>query len=234
MDSLVSSSSIHPRREGWGHRFRTPTERHRRLCEEALPRLCVPEGSLTAPERLFPQVPQSLWLEIGFGNGEHLAAHAQRNPHIGYIGCEIFPRGMVHMVDHAVTLGLQNVRLTSEPALELLKRLPPVCTEGVFILYPDPWPKTRHYKRRLISDECVERLADILVPGGRVYLATDHAEYASWILARFLKVSSFFSWRVTQCQDWLQPWDGWQSTVYERKALKRNIRPVYLTFIRKS
>ncbi len=231
MDSL-SPSLPYPRREGWGHRFRMPTDRHRRLYDALLPQINLPSGPLTDLESLFVHRPQSLWLEIGFGNGEHLARCAQKNANIGYIGCEIFPRGLIHMLGRVEIFGLNNVRLTSEPAEKLLERLPAACLEGIFILYPDPWPKTRHYKRRLISRACIEQLARVLIPGGCIRFATDHDDYGAWALARFLERPDLFTWAGYMPEHWLKPWTDWESTAYERKALQRNVNPLYLTFTR--
>lgn len=183
----------------------------------------------TSPSLHHSITPPPLWLEIGFGGGEHLAHQAALHPNIGMIGCEPYENGMADMLKHIDTHKLDNIRVFSDDARLLMEKLPEASIERVFILYPDPWPKSRHHKRRLVSTETLDMVARILKPGGLLRLATDHEGYATWILERLLAHNNF-SWTANSCEDWLNPPSDWISTRYEQKALAG--RPTYLEFKR--
>lgn len=199
-----------------------------RIVETLLPRLRVdPEGDLAAFRQRFSE----LWLEIGFGGGEHLAARARANPQIGFVGCEPFLNGMAKLLAVVDQEGLGNVRVDDDDVTKLLPRLPTGAFRVVSILYPDPWPKRRQRKRRLVSDETLAALARVIAPGGELRFATDIDDYAGWALARILR-SPDFRWRAQGPDDWRRPWAGWPGTRYEAKALREGRVPSYLTFER--
>jgi tRNA (guanine-N7-)-methyltransferase len=201
------------------------------LVAERLPALEVDTAALAAGKPLFAFAPTELWLEIGFGGGEHMIAQAAAHPEIGFIGCEPFVNGVAKALAALDRLGLENVRLRAGDGRALIEALPPASLSRVFILYPDPWPKRRHRKRRVISAELVGELARATRPGASVRFATDVDDYAGWTLARFL-ASPLFQWRAQSAAEWTTPWDEWPSTRYEAKAVKAGRRPVYLTFDR--
>jgi tRNA (guanine-N7-)-methyltransferase len=197
------------------------------LVQSLLPQLRVDPHR--DPRTLFARPVRELWLEIGFGGGEHLAAQARAHPHAGFIGCEPFVNGMAKLLAAVEREGLDNVRLWDRDATELLPLLPPSCLDRVSILYPDPWPKRRQRKRRLVSDETLSMLARIMRPGAELRFATDIDDYAGWVLARVLR-SPDFRWRAERADDWRKPWDGWPGTRYEAKAIRDGRVPSYLTF----
>ncbi len=198
------------------------------LVQTLLPRLCVDPGGDIAPLRnRYPE----LWLEIGFGGGEHLAARARANPGIGFIGCEPFLNGMAKLLAIVDQEGLENIRVWDDDITKLLPHLPAGAFQVVSILYPDPWPKRRQRKRRLVSDETLAALARVIAPGGELRFATDIDDYAGWTLARVLR-SADFVWTAERADDWRRPWADWPGTRYEAKALREGRTPSYLTFRR--
>jgi tRNA (guanine-N7-)-methyltransferase len=203
------------------------------LLDTLLPRLALdPARPLGGAAALFPQAPADLWLEIGFGGGEHLAAEAAAHPGQGFIGCEFFENGVVKALSLIAAGDLGNVRLYQGDAGAIIDALPAQSLAGAYLLYPDPWPKRRQRKRRFLSDEMLKRLARVLRPGGEIRFATDIDDNAGWTLARILRAPDF-DWRAQTAQDWRAPWSGWASTRYEAKALAAGRQPVYLTFVRR-
>lgn len=200
-----------------------------------LPRLTIelPEGTASVdPRRLFEGERQDVWLEIGFGAGEHLLAQAERHPRIGFIGCEPFQNGIAAMLPRLVQANLGNVRVFAEDARPLLRRLAPASIDRAFILFPDPWPKRKHWKRRLIADDTCRCLASILKPAARLHVATDHPGYLRWILITFARQPAF-QWLAEGPGDWRAPWPDWHATRYQMKALHSAAVCTYLTFIRR-
>jgi tRNA (guanine-N7-)-methyltransferase len=184
------------------------------------------------PAGLFPARPSALWLEIGFGGGEHLAAEAHAHPDIGYIGCEAFLNGIAKALALIEAGQLRNVRLYNGDAQAMIEALPGEALDGAYLLYPDPWPKRRHHRRRFLSDETLAAFARVMRPGAELRFATDIDGNAGWSLARVLR-SPDFVWAPAGARDWQRPWDGWTGTRYEAKALRCGRRPAYLTFLRK-
>lgn len=180
---------------------------------------------------LFPKTPQRVRLEIGFGGGEHLAAQARAHPGLGFIGCEPFVNGIAKLLRVLNDEGLENVLVWDRDATELLPLLPAASVEGVFLLYPDPWPKRRQHKRRFVSDESLTAMARLLRRGGFFRFATDIDDYAGWVLARVLR-SDAFRWTATRADDWRQPPPDWPGTRYEAKAMREGRPPIYLEFER--
>jgi tRNA (guanine-N7-)-methyltransferase len=169
------------------------------------------------------------WLEIGFGGGEHMAAQASRAPDIRILGAEPFVNGVASAVRHVDEQALQNVRIHHGDARELAAALPDASIGRVFILFPDPWPKARHHKRRIVQSEFLVELARVLKPGGRLRFATDWAEYADWTLERVLR-SGLFAWPAERADDWRRPPADHVTTRYEDKRLG-DCEPVFLDFL---
>lgn len=188
------------------------------------------ESLLPPIQRVLPlEDGRKYWLEIGFGGGEHLAYQAALHPGVSFIGCEPYINGIGDLLKKIHTEKLSNIRIFTDDARLLIERLPDGCLDRVFILYPDPWPKARHHKRRLISKEFLDSLVRVMKPGSELRLATDDADYVCWMLERLLAHSAF-KWPAKTCSDWLNPWPDWVPTRYEQKALAG--RPTYLTFTR--
>jgi tRNA (guanine-N7-)-methyltransferase len=203
------------------------------LMAEAYPALAIDVGT-PAPANLaelFPGRPKAVRLEIGFGGGEHLVAAATRAPGEGFIGVEPFLNGMARAVALVDDAGLANVRLFDGEATRLLDWLPPASLDSVDLLYPDPWPKKRHWKRRFVSDENLARLGRVLKPGGEFRFVSDIASYVEWTLRHVLKRSDFL-WTAECADDWRTPFPDWSGTRYEAKALRQGRTPTYLAFVR--
>lgn len=207
----------------------------RELVEGLLPlvRLAPPaiDGRL-APAATFPQAVREVWLEIGFGGGEHLAAQAAAHPDVGMIGCETYLNGVASLLSHIEARGLANVRIFDDDARLLLDALAEATIGRVFVLFADPWPKKRHHKRRLISPATLDRLARLLVDGGELRFASDHMDYVRWTLDHLLGHPDF-AWTARRPGDWRRrPGDGFE-TRYEAKALARGVPCVHLGFVRR-
>jgi len=212
-----------------GHRLRPrQAERMARL----LPRLAL---DLTAPPPvdlrcLFDQV-DDVRLEIGFGGGEHMVAEAERHPRTGFIGCEPFVNGMAKALALIEERKLANIRLHHGDAAELIGWLPSGALTRVDLIYPDPWPKRRHWKRRFVQTSSIGEMARLLRSGGEFRFVTDHAGYAAWTLWHFTR-SPAFVWTAEQADDWRRPWQEFSGTRYEDKAKRANRPPCYLIFQR--
>jgi tRNA (guanine-N7-)-methyltransferase len=177
-----------------------------------------------------PQAPET-WLEIGFGGGEHLAAQARTHRDVNIIGCEPFVNGMAKLLAVVEQENLDNIRVWDDDITDLLPTLPAASFDRVYILYPDPWPKRRQRKRRLVSDENLEMLARVMKPGAELRFASDIDDYIGWVLARALR-SPHFRWTATRADDWRKPYEGWPGTRYEAKAIREGRVPSYLTLKR--
>jgi len=184
------------------------------------------------PSGQFPN-PQAreTWLEIGFGGGEHLAAQARAHRDVNFIGCEPFVNGMAKLLAVIEQERLDNIRVWDDDVTDLLPTLPGASFDRVYILYPDPWPKRRQRKRRLVSDETLDQLARVMKPGAELRFASDIDDYIGWVLARTLR-SAHFRWTATRADDWRKPYEGWPGTRYEAKAIREGRVPSYLTFER--
>jgi tRNA (guanine-N7-)-methyltransferase len=213
-----------------GHALRP---RQAALLDALLPRLALDHTTAAPPDlrALFPGADE-VRLEIGFGGGEHLIAEAERHPRTGFIGSEPFINGMAKALALIDERKIANVRLHHGDASELLAWLPPASLAQIDLLYPDPWPKRRHWKRRFVQDESVTTIARLLRPGGEFRFATDIADYTAWTLVRLLR-SPDFEWTAERADDWRRPWPGFASTRYEAKAKREGRVPCYLTFRRR-
>jgi tRNA (guanine-N7-)-methyltransferase len=220
---------IYGRRKG--HRLRPG---RRRLLEEVLPglRVPLPERGPLDPAALFPDR-QGCWLEIGFGGGQHLAAQAAAHPQVGLIGCEPYLSGVTRALSLIVSQGLDNVRLFTDDARILIQALPDACLERIFVLFPDPWPKARHHKRRIVNASTAAEFARLLRPGGELRLATDDMGYARAMLLA-LRGRPELRWHARRPADWRSRPPDWPPTRYEEKALAAARACVYLRFLRTS
>lgn len=180
------------------------------------------------PLSLFPAA-KSVWLEIGFGGGEHMVAQASAHPGTGFIGCEPFVEGVAKAIAGIEDNGLENVRLWPDDARLLLEALAPGSVARAFILFPDPWPKRRQNKRRLVQPAFLDQLARALAPGARVRFATDVASYADEALLAFL-ADGRFSWVAQRADDWRCPPADHVTTRYETKQLG-DCAPVWFDFV---
>jgi len=203
------------------------------LYREVLPRLEIAPGDAQVdPQVLFPAATR-LELEIGYGGGEHLARLATDSPHTGFIGCEVFSGGIAKLLQQIEAHDLANVRLFTDDALKLLVRLPPASLDAAYLLYPDPWPKTRHHKRRFVSPTTLGELARVLKRGAPFRFATDIEDYADWTLAHILRAPDF-EFGPTRPGSWHQPYVGWVPTRYEEKArAEGRDRSFYFSFTRR-
>jgi tRNA (guanine-N7-)-methyltransferase len=201
------------------------------LVRNLLPSLRVTPGR--APSELFSPGGEArqTWLEIGFGGGEHLAAQARGHPDVNFIGCEPFVNGMAKLLAVIEQDKLDNIRVWDEDVTDLLPTLPDACLDRIYILYPDPWPKRRQRKRRLVSDETLAELARVMRPGAELRFASDIDDYIGWALARALR-SPDFRWTAERPDDWRKPYEGWPGTRYEAKAIREGRVPSYLSFRR--
>ena len=218
----------------YGRRQGRPLRKRRAaLLEDALDRYAIDfgdDGPLD-PLSLFGAAPSGIWLEVGFGSGEHLVWQAARNPDIGFIGAEPFFNGVASCLGEIQEQGFTNVRLHADDVRPLLDRLPEASIDKVFVLQPDPWRKRRHWGRRLIGPDGLNRIARVLKDGGELRTSTDHPGYQKWML-RFLREDRRFSWLAKKAADWRQRPDDWPQTRYEAKAISAGRPVAYLRFER--
>jgi tRNA (guanine-N7-)-methyltransferase len=203
------------------------------LLQDLLPavRVSLPEP----PARLdleahFPRpLGSRLWLEIGFGSGEHLAWQAARNPDVAFLGAEPFVNGVARMLAHIRDESLENVRLWDGDARLLLAALPDACLDRVFVLHPDPWPKRRHWKRRIVNQETLAEFNRAMRPGAELRIASDIPDYIDWSLAHIRRAQGF-EWRAERAEDWrVRPAD-WPRTRYAAKAEREGRKALFLSF----
>ena len=222
-------SDDHPLLRSYGRLKSRPIKpRQAALVETLLPRLRPPAEAFD-PRTLIPGAREA-WLEIGFGGGEHMAAQAGRRPDVTILGAEPFQNGVASAVRHVDEQALSNVRVHDGDARELMARLPDASLARAFILFPDPWPKGRHKKRRFLQTETVAELARLVAPGGRVRFASDWADYVDWTLERFLANPSI-RWTAERADDWRVAPADHVTTRYEQKRLG-DCAPVFLDFQR--
>jgi tRNA (guanine-N7-)-methyltransferase len=202
------------------------------LFETLLPRLAIDlTAPPPAPASLFPDLVDDVRLEIGFGGGEHLIAQARSHQRTGFIGAEPFVNGMAKALSAIAAERLSNIRLYHGDATELVAWLPPGSLARVDLIYPDPWPKRRHWKRRFVQDQSVAAIARVLQPGGEFRFASDIPDYVAWTLSHLIR-SRDFAWTAERADDWRQAWPGFSGTRYEAKAKREGRAPCYLIFRR--
>lgn len=197
----------------------------------ALPRVDWEENPDRTPLDLAAQFGgRDVWLEVGFGAGEHMVHQARENPGIGIIGCEPYVNGVAAALGKIRKSGVENIRLHAGDARDLFDVLPDGSIARCFLLYPDPWPKARHHRRRFVTPEHLEPLHRVMAPGAILRVATDIPDYVRQTLEEVPKAG--FVWLAEGPRDWREPWADWQSTRYEKKALREGRVPHYLTFRR--
>ncbi len=205
------------------------------LLDDLLPELAidVTDAALVGdPAKLFPQPVRDVWLEIGFGAGEHLVEQSARHPDVGFIGAEPFINGVARLLAQIEVGKPANIRLLVDDVRPLLSALPGGCLGRVFILFPDPWPKARHHQRRIVNRQSLDWLANAMKPGAELRLATDDGGYLRWMLRELLDHPEF-EWAARCASDWRRrPADGVE-TRYERKNRSGGFGPVYLSFVRR-
>lgn len=210
-------------------------EQERRLAED-LPRLALPDVDWSDnpdrrkidPAALFGT--RDVWLEIGFGSGEHMVHQAGQNPETGIIGCEPYVNGVAVAIGKIAKAGCENIKLHAGDARDVFDVLPDGVIAKAFLLYPDPWPKARHHRRRFVTPEHLAPLHRVMAPGAELRVATDIPDYVRQAMIEIPRAG--FIWQAERCEDWRQPWGDWISTRYEQKALREGRVPHYLTFRR--
>lgn len=217
-----------------GHNLKASQERY--LAEDLAALAPGPVDWGANPERRPLDLPalfgdRDVWLEIGFGGGEHLIHQALRNPDVGIIGAEPYINGVAMLLGKIREAGVSNLRIHPGDARDLFDVLPVGSIARAFLLYPDPWPKARHHRRRFVTPEHLEPLARCLRPGATLRVATDIPDYVRQTLQEVPRAG--FDWLAEGPQDWRAPWGDWIPTRYERKALREGRVPQYLTFRRR-
>jgi tRNA (guanine-N7-)-methyltransferase len=187
----------------------------------------IPSPGRLDPRVLFGAGRPSIWLEIGFGGGEHLAFQAEHHPEAGLIGCEVFENGIARLLAKIDRRHLDNIRIFADDARLLIAALAPASVERVFVLFPDPWPKQRHRKRRILSRETLDGLAKIMTDDGELRLATDAPEYLCWMLEQVTRHPAF-EWLARRPRDWRERPADWPPTRYEEKARAAGRFPAFL------
>lgn len=203
------------------------------LMNDVLPRVRV-DIEAPAPRvlpELFNPVVKEVWLEIGFGGGEHLLWQAEHNRDVGLIGCEPFEDGVVKVLRGIEDQALANVRLHDDDARDVLRWLPVASISRAFVLFPDPWPKARHRKRRLVNTSLLNALARVMCEGGELRIGTDIGDYARWMMIALQEVD-VFEWTAKGPDDWRKRPGDWPQTRYEQKAIREG-RCCYFLSLRK-
>jgi tRNA (guanine-N7-)-methyltransferase len=220
---------LHGRRRG--HKLRPGQQE---LLDAVLPRYrrAVADITLSGPAGIFPASPREIWLEVGFGGGEHLAWQAAHNPDIGLIGCEIFETGIATLLAQRRDAPVDNVRIVVDDARLVLDAVPEASLARAFILFPDPWPKTRHHKRRFVSRETMDALARALSDGAELRLGTDDLAYMRVMLAVACGHPDF-EWLARRPTDWRERPADWPQTRYEAKAIAQGRPPAFLRLVRR-
>ena len=213
-----------------GHKLRP---RRQKLVDELLPTilLSADNGEIDLSAIFGPEI-REIWLEVGFGAGEHLAEQARLNPHVGFIGCEPFLNGVAALLAHIDTHDLTNVRIYDDDARLILPLLPDASIDRGFVLFSDPWPKARHHRRRFIEPNNLNALGRILKDNAELRFASDHMGHVSWALEHATRHPNF-AWPAASAKDWRIAPDDWVQTRYERKALAKGNACAYLRFYRR-
>jgi len=214
------------RRKGWKLRARQSG-----LFKSLLPQILLKPEPGELPSGYFETPTREVWFEIGFGGGEHLAAQAAAHPKIGIIGAEPFVAGIAKLLSKIDETGIRNIRLYTEDAWDIITALPDASLQKIFILFPDPWPKTRHHKRRFIQMETLDEFARVMKQGAELRFASDDKSYVSWALERFMAHAAF-KWTADAAEDWQTRAVDWPETRYEAKAIAAGRACVYLSLRR--
>ncbi len=231
-DAGAPRRMLHGRRRGKPMRPTRQAAFERRLPELRVDLDGVAPGALDIAG-LFAHAPSGIWLEIGAGNGEHLAWQAAHRSDVGFIAAEPYLAGVGRAIGYLEAAGTANVRFFVDDARLLLAALPEGGLDRMFILFPDPWPKTRHHKRRIVAPSTLPAIARVLADEAELRLATDDMGYCRWMLA-LLTGDAAFEWCVEGPEDWRRRPEDWPPTRYEEKALAAGRRPAYLRFRRRA
>jgi tRNA (guanine-N7-)-methyltransferase len=204
------------------------------LIDELLPRLAInlPASGHLDIAALFGNARPSIWLEIGFGGGEHLAQLAEQYPQTGFIGCEVFENGIVKLLGQIERRRLDNIRIFADDARLIMAALSPASVDRAFILFPDPWPKRRQHKRRIVSRATLDALAEIMSDNAELRLATDDRDYLCWMLEH-VTAHPAFEWLARRAADWRERPPDWPPTRYEAKARAVGRSPAFLRMRRR-
>ncbi len=233
---MTDGADIPPARRFYGRRRGRPLRAGmERLMAERLSALSIDPDAHPVPTdpRVFFDGPvEQVWLEIGFGAGEHLAWQARMHPDVGILGFEPFLNGVASLLRHIEDGSLTNVRIHPDDTRPVLDRLSGGAVDRIFVLFPDPWPKVRHHFRRIIQTESLDTFARLLRPGGELRMASDDMPYVRWMLERACAHSEF-QWTAAGPGDWRERPHDWPETRYEAKARKAGRRPAFLSFRRK-
>ena len=224
--------AVHPHGSFFGRRKGHKLRSHQAdLIDQLLPRLSLEIGAAPASNlaALFDAPVDDVRLEIGFGGGEHLIHRAVEQPATGFIGVEPFVNSMQKLLASVDDAGARNIRVYNDDATQLLDWLPDTCIDQIDLLYPDPWPKKKHWKRRFVSQVNLARFHRVLKPGALFCFASDIDTYVNWTL-QHCKTHCGFEWTADNAADWLTPYEGWPSTRYEAKARREGRSSAYLTF----
>ena len=200
---------------------RALTPRKKQLMNELLPQVTPEVASLLAHKHVA--------LEIGFGGGEHLYHAAKSDPDTLYIGAEPYIDGVSKLLAMQDDAPLDNLRVWADDARLLMKDMPDSCLDMCYILFPDPWRKTRHHKRRLVQHGFLDELVRLLKPAGKLLLATDHRDYSVWMLEQMLTHKAFH-WTAERAVDWMGAPERWTQTRYQQKTTEQGREPVFLEF----
>lgn len=241
LDTTNNTPKFYGRRQG-----RKIRKAKTSLLDAFLPQIKINDNTKFDAQTMFGQPVEKVYLEIGFGNGEHLAGQAQKHPNIGFIGAEVFKNGVANLL--SLITGIKegsnlpenfvltdnrtdNIRVFDDDMRILFSRIPDAFLDKVFVLFPDPWPKKRHAFRRFINPDNLKEIARILKKGGILRVATDHKVYKGWTL-RQLHNHPDFRWTATCGNDWKHEPQDWVETKYQRKAIREGRKPVFLDYER--
>jgi len=209
------------------------SDRQQTLMDTLLPKISI---TLTAdeeepldPHGLFPKSTKEIWMEVGFGKGEHMVWQVTHNPDVGLIGCEPYLNGIAGLLAHIDDTKSEAIRIYADDARHLLPRLPDACLTKFFLLHPDPWPKKRHAKRRFLNQETLDQIARLLVDGGELRVAHDLPVYQEWIMLQMIQRSDFL-WCAEKQDDWQIRPDDWPETRYEAKSKREGRTPLYFRY----
>ena len=200
------------------------------LFDQSLPEIAVPQG-LDNLDALFDHAPKDVFLEIGFGGGEHLAQIAQAAPDCGFIGAEPFVNGVASLLRHIEEGAISNIRIWPDDVRLILDSLPEGCLAGAYIMFPDPWPKKRHAGRRILQQSMRDRLARLIRPGGSLRMASDHPIAKTWLLSEAM-ADDRFEWLANCADDWQNRPAGWPETRYMAKGVDEGRASSWFDFIR--
>ena len=232
---VLTGEAATDRLRTFGRRQDKPLKpRQRRLIETLLPEVAV------GPETVAEAVSGwdgPLWFEVGFGGGEHLAWQAARHPGTLMIGAEPFVNGVAKLLTQVEEQALSNVRVRHGDARDLMAAMPDGCLGRMFVLHPDPWPKRRHHKRRIVNQDLLIEAHRLLAPGAELRVSSDIPDYVRWTLMQVRRhrraTGAGFAWTATRAADWLERPDDWPQTRYEIKARREGRPPAYLSFVRR-